>query len=94
MLFLEKDIYDEMAKLNLDIQFHAGNPDMDFIQENIEQGRCDTLIFDDLAKEMSQKTVELYNVLSHHMNANVVYVVSVKFTCHSKYYGIFRISGT
>ena len=68
-------IYEKMAKLNCDIEFFPGMPNSDFIHDTVEQGRNDTLVFDDLASNLGKSTVELFNVLSHHMGCNVCFIV-------------------
>ena len=101
-----QDLYDKIAKLNYDITWMPGTPNADFIHENVQAGRNDTLvcsavfrssvalftlerntlfkfceqtlrfqIFDDLASGLDKNTVEIYNVLSHHLKANVAFVV-------------------
>ena len=70
-----QEIYEKMSELCSDIEFFPGMPDSDFIHESVEQGRNDTIILDDLAQNLNKSTVELFNVLSHHMGCNVCFVV-------------------
>ena len=75
-----QELYDEIDKLNYEIEWYAGMPDADFIHESVDSTGNDTLIFDDLAGYLNKSTVELFNVLSHHMHANVCFVVHNLFS--------------
>ena len=94
-----QDLYNQMAKLNTGIEFFAGMPDADFIHEAVDPNRNDTIILDDLAQNLNKSTVEMFNVLSHHMGCNVCYIVHNLFqkgpffreiSLNSKYISIFK----
>ena len=53
----------------------TGMPSADFIHENINVNGNDTIILDDLGQTLNKSTVELFNVLSHHMSGLIPFSV-------------------
>ena len=78
-----------------------GMPTVNWVQENIEPGDNSTLIFDDVATFLSKATVQIFTVLSHHYQTNVILTVHNIFeknkgfrdiSLNSKYILLFKVT--
>ncbi len=83
----------------IDATFTKGICTMEWIQENVRAGDNCTLIMDDLARDMTSDTAEIFAVASHHYDCNVLLVVHNlfeknihfrKMVLNTKYQVIFK----
>ena len=63
------------------VQFLEGHPTTEWIHENVDKrmGNC-TIVIDDLALSCTADTDELFTVLSHHKNLNIILIAQNLFT--------------
>lgn len=78
-------MFSEIEELGHDIHFIQGMPTLNFIEENVDQDDNSTLIFDDVANYLSKGTVEIFTVLSHHYNVNVIMTAHNIFEKHKAF---------
>lgn len=55
--------------------FHEGMCTMNWIKKNISSNENATVILDDLARDMTEDTSEIFAVGSHHLGLNVILIV-------------------
>lgn len=66
---------DKFRDMESYVNFVEGMCTMDWIRANVKEGQNTVLILDDLARNMSEDTSEIFSVASHHMDCNVCLVV-------------------
>jgi hypothetical protein len=62
-------------ELDHDVIFHQGMCSMQWCEKNIKKTDNATIILDDLARDISADTAEIFAVGSHHLKMNVCLVV-------------------
>lgn len=81
------------------VHFEQGICTMQWIRDNIRPEHNATIVMDDVAKQMSADTAEIFTVASHHFNVNIVLILHNLFdrsppfreiSINSKYLCIFK----